>query len=302
MSVNSTKSTALRRVSGSVVHSPIFARGKKLWDENSKDFRRPMTRWEKLICGVYIILEDYSIGEFPRQYEDREKTHQAEIAYHTTRPGVDEEKAFEANMRKPFCGGGIGPEFFKKFADVAEFIQSAGIKPGSRLLELGCGAGWTAEFLALMKYDVTATSISPFDIEQAQRRVASIHARGLACELRYLAASMEDVDQHVKEHAPFDGVFVFEALHHAYDWGQTIRAAHKCLCSGGRLFILSEPNIAHIFISHRVAKITNTHEVGFSRRALCRTLRETGFDEIQVLKNRFHWGVKFHWIMARKRS
>jgi len=301
MSVNGTGSTVLRRVSGCVARSPFFARGRKIWEENSKDYRLPMTRWEKLICGLYIILKDYSTGEFPPRHEDIEETHLAEIAYHTTRPGVDEEKAFEANMRKPFWAGSYGAQFFRKFADLAEFIQRACIKPGSRLLELGCGAGWTAEFLALMKFDVTATSISPFEIEQAQRRIASIEARGLPCELRYVVAPMEEVDHHVAEYAPFDGVYVFQALHHAHDWVQTIRAAHNCLRDGGWIFILSEPNVAHIFISHRVAKITNTHEVGFSRHGLARALRETGFKEIRVLKNRFHWGVKEHWIMAQKK-
>lgn len=302
MTERGSKSTVLRRVLGAVAHSPFLARGRRLWEENSKDFSRPMTRWEKLICGIYIILEDCSLGEFPPKHEDIEETHRAEVAYLTSRPGVDEAKTFEANMRKPYWAGNYGAQFFRNFADVAEFIQDAGIRPGSRLLELGCGPGWTAEFLALMKFKVTATSISPLEIEHAKRRIDSIAARGLLCELRYLVAPMEEVDNHVAEYAPFDGVYVFEALHHAHDWEKTIRSAHNCLRDGGWIFILSEPNVAHIFISHRVAKITNTHEVGFSRHGLTRALRESGFTKVQVLKNRCHWGVKAHWIRAQKGS
>jgi len=300
MTENGTSPTVLRRVSGSVAHSPVFARGRRVWEENSKNFRRPLTRWEKLICGGYIILEDYSVGEFPPRYEDSQQTFKAEIDYRTSRAGVDEQKAFEAGMRKPFWKGEYGTSFLRKFADAADYMQSVGIQPGQRLLELGCGAGWMAEFFALLKYDVTATTISPFDVRDAQRRVESVEAKGLSCNLRYVASPMEEVDDHVMEYAPFNGVYVFEALHHAHDWRKSIRAAHHCLCDGGWIFILCEPNVAHTSIAYRIAKLSNTHEIGFLRSDLVSTLRNAGFKKVRVLKNRLHWCVKPHWIMAQK--
>jgi SAM-dependent methyltransferase len=51
----------------------------------------------------------------------------------------------------------------------------------------------------------------------------------------------------------FDGVFVFEALHHAFDWRQAIQASFHCLKEGGWLVLANEPNLLHTYISYRVA-------------------------------------------------
>ena len=57
-----------------------------------------------------------------------------------------------------------------------------------------------------------------------------------------------------KEVLPFDVVFVFEALHHAYDWHQSLKSAFECLKPGGWLIICNEPNLIHTFVSYRIAK------------------------------------------------
>jgi ubiquinone/menaquinone biosynthesis C-methylase UbiE len=51
-------------------------------------------------------------------------------------------------------------------------IQEEGIQP-SRALELGCGTGTNAIWLAQQGFDVTAVDLSPLAIEQARHKTAS---------------------------------------------------------------------------------------------------------------------------------
>jgi len=98
----------------------------------------------------------------------------------------------------------------------------------------------------------------------------------------------------------FDAVFVFEALHHAFDWRETIESAAKCLRPGGWLLICNEPNLLHTCISYRVAKLTNTHEIGFSKGDLVTALQKTGFRKIISTGPKLHWWTRPHWLLAQK--
>src|SRR5688572_29883350 len=188
----------------------------------------------------------------------------------------------------------------RDYGRLVEALEAHGIRPPQRLLELGCGSGWMAEWLALNGYDVTATSVRAEDRELVERRAASIRIRGLPCQLEFRESPMETIDQCVRDALPFQAVFVYEALHHAFSWVETIQAVHTLLPRGGWFFICNEPNVLHTFISYRVAKIQRWHEVGISRPRLLRELRGQGFDRIEVLKHRFNNLVNSHWIAARK--
>jgi hypothetical protein len=108
------------------------------------------------------------------------------------------------------------------------------------------------------------------------------------------------VDEIPGARGTFDCVFVYEALHHAFDWKQTLRASAAILKSGGWLLIAGEPNRMHTFISYRVATLSRTHEIGFSRSALVKELKASGFSEVKVLQPSFDNRVSPFWIMARK--
>ena len=94
---------------------------------------------------------------------------------------------------------------------------------------------------------------------------------------------MEFADRMKNVGEGFDCVFIFEALHHAFDWRETLAAAHKCLKPGGWFLLAKEPMFLHTFVSYRVAKLSNTHEIGMSRRALIRRLRDVGFARVDDL-------------------
>jgi 2-polyprenyl-3-methyl-5-hydroxy-6-metoxy-1,4-benzoquinol methylase len=157
-----------------------------------------------------------------------------------------------------------------------------------------------AEFLALSGYSVVGTTIAPNDIQIAEKRVAAFRARGLPELLSFKISPMESVNTALDSLTDFDGVYVFEALHHAFDWRSAIRASFDCLKPGGWLVLANEPNLLHTFISYRVARLSNTHEIGMSRKLILAEMRRCGFRETKVVGPRFNNLVSPHWIAARK--
>jgi SAM-dependent methyltransferase len=156
------------------------------------------------------------------------------------------------------------------------------------------------EFLALMEFRVVGTSISPHEIQDAQARVKSIEEKHLKADLEFRTAPMESVADYVQDCLPFDAVFVYEALHHAYDWRQAIESSYVCLKPDGWLLIANEPNLIHTLVSYRVALLSNTHEIGFTRSELIQHLKKTGFKNIRILKNSLGFYIRPHWIMCQR--
>lgn len=259
-----------------------------------------MTKWDKLLAGGYLILKDFSTGQFPPEFDDRSKAYQAEIDYYLSTPGQSLKTNVETTTRKPFWGSELFALYSVNFVKLLRIFEQIGLSPGHHLLELGCGPGWMAEFLALSGYSVCGTTIMPMDIDIANKRAAAWCARGLCNQLEFKLSPMESVDEAVQERGSFDGVFVFEALHHAFDWRQTIKAAYCCLKPSGWLILANEPNVLHTFISYRVAKLSNTHEIGLSRKALTREMHKVGFRETRVFAPKLNNLISPHWIAGRK--
>jgi len=213
-------------------------------------------------------------------------------------------------MQKPFWNAQATATYLSEYARLRHHLHALGLEPPARLLELGCGTGWMAEFLAATGYDVLGTSLVPEDVEDARKRIPSLQAKGLKPSLRFEVAPMETVAEVVCPAAPkpgdggprsqFDGVFVYEALHHAFDWRKSLISAGDCLRPGGWLLICGEPNLVHTFSSYRVAKLSNTHEIGFSRGELMRHLRASGYQQVRYLSTPFHFWSKHHWLCAQK--
>lgn len=293
-------SSPARALARALTKTPWLRGGAALWEKNRSDWHLPLSRADKLRCGTYLILRDYAEGRFPPRFDDREAAHEAEIAARSSLPGVDERQFVEAEMRKPFLWGGGQELYLGKYLRVCELLERCEVGPPSRLLELGCGSGWTAEFLALAGFNVTATTIAPADVEDARHRAPTLAAKGLDSTLEFRASPMEKVDETVRDLPAFDAVLVFEALHHAFAWPEAIDAAYRCLRPGGWLLLCDEPNWLHTFVAYRVAKLSNTHEIGFTRGELRRKLREAGFQSIVVARNRLGFLVRPHWLAAQR--
>lgn len=291
--------TFLQRIAGALAHSPVLGRGRALFAENQRDWNLPLSKFGKLQTGAWLILEDYSKGIFPPQFLDQQKAYQAEKDYHSSIPGMTTAQVRRNNVTKPFWPGQNGRAFLAQFAKLTGMLESVGVNPPAKLLELGCGSGWMTEFLATMGYDVCGTTISDIDVADANLRIKSLEAKGLSPALRFVATPMESVHQAVAP-GSFDAVFVHEALHHAFDWRETVRAGYACLKPGGWLLIGNEPNVLHTCIAYRVAKLSNTHEIGFRKGELLAELRKTGFSKTISAGAKLHLWFRPHWLLAQK--
>lgn len=140
----------------------------------------------------------------------------------------------------PFCLGAPGITF--RLREIQHVLTTATRRPGMRVLDLGCGAGWLSLELARRGGHVTGVDISPTNLAIG-RYMAETNARnfpflyqgfaGLPCRLEdfgsveYVYADLNAVSLPRGE---FDAVVVWDSLHHIRDLErllEEVRAALK---------------------------------------------------------------------------
>jgi ubiquinone/menaquinone biosynthesis C-methylase UbiE len=289
-----------QKVAQYLSNSSLLKTGRELWTKNERDYFLAMSKWEKLAAGMYIILSDYAVGDFPPRFEDQAKAYAAEKDYLFNLPGVSPEVSLDKDMRKPFWFGERDLYYLSHFMMASSAMKRVGVAPPQKMLELGCGLGWMAEFFALSGFDVMATTISDGEVKVAEKRIDSIRVKGVRPSLSFRVSPMETIDENVADVAPFDVIYIYEALHHAFDWKKALESARHCLKPDGWLFLFNEPNLMHTFISYRMARLVNTHEIGFKIPEVKKHLRALGFTDIHVISRKPHLLVKPFSIAARR--
>jgi SAM-dependent methyltransferase len=289
----------LRRLAAALAGSPLFSRARRLTEKNRADWNLPLSRADNLLICSYLILSDYAAGLFPPAFSDQATAYENEIQYGHGLGGVSWEEFQAKEMRKPFWDANAADRYLNGFVRLLRLVESLGVASGSRVLELGCGSGWMAEFFALTGYNVVATTIAPSDGRAVESRAAALRAKGVTSELVFKLSPMEGVDQ-VVELNSFDAAYVHQALHHVYDWKAVLTATLRTLKPGGWMIIADEPNVLHTFTSYRMGKLSRTHEIGMSRRQIIRCLRDAGYLEVRIIRPRFDDRVHPLSIVARK--
>jgi len=286
-------------VAAALARSPLFSRARRLLEKNRADWNLPLSRADNFLVCSYLVLLDYAAGLFPPSFSDRAAAYENERQYGHGLGGVSWEEFQAQEMRKPFWDANAADRYLNGFVRLLHVVESLGVAPGSRVLELGCGSGWMAEFFALAGYNIVATTIAPSDGLAVDCRAAALRSKGITNEFVFKLSPMESVDQ-VVELNSFDLAYVHQALHHVYDWKAALRAAFRTLKRGGWMIIADEPNILHTFTSYLMAKLSRTHEIGMSRRKIIRCLRSAGYREVRTIRPRFDDRLHPLWIVARK--
>lgn len=158
---------------------------------------------------------------------------------------------------KPF-GSHWGIESWGKWSTISFALYTLPIPPGARILDVGCGDGWTTAFLALSGYTPTGVDLAPARIQAATER-----AQRWGIEAEFLAADMDSLALSEQ----FDAALVYDALHHSARQATVIANVARHVRPGGWV-LFGEPSWLHA-ISPEARRVTR--ELGWIERGV--TLR-----------------------------
>ncbi len=150
--------------------------------------------------------------------------------------------------------------------------------PPARLLDMGCGTGWTSIFFAKRGFDVCGVDISGDMIRAAEENQKNAEVGNL----EFLAGDYESV----RLPHTFDCVVFFDSLHHSDDEFAALKTAYDHLKLGG-VCILSEPGHGH---SHADASQRASTEFGVTEKDMPPTriwtgAKRIGFSRCRVYPN-----------------
>lgn len=140
------------------------------------------------------------------------------------------ESAMQHAMNKPWSDPMCG-------AFLMELGAMMGLMPdGGRLLDMGCGTGWTSVLFAKKGYDVVGTDLVPEAIEAARQ----LKAEEKLENLDFVVSDYESLSFQ----SEFDVAVFFDSLHHAVREDDALASAYRALKPGG-ICITSEPGLGH---------------------------------------------------------
>jgi SAM-dependent methyltransferase len=148
--------------------------------------------------------------------------------------------------------------------------------PPARLLDLGCGTGWTSAFFARRGYDVLGVDISGDMIAEADE----LRDRAGLSNLAFVESDYESL----RFREEFDIAVFYDSLHHAVDEGLAVRRAFEALRPGG-VCLTHEPGEGHAATAAAVEAVRKygVTEKDMPPRKIIALGRAAGFRRFQVL-------------------
>ncbi|MBI1325963.1 methyltransferase domain-containing protein [bacterium] len=157
----------------------------------------------------------------------------------------------------------------------AAFSEIANSRPfGPKVLDLGCGPGWSSIFLAGRGCEVTALDVSDDMLAIAAENAARL---GFAGRITFRQGDMQSPALAIDE-GVYDSALVMDALHHCADDVAVLRNTYRALKPGGSIVVV-EPDWFHQYSpsSANDRKLFGTTERGLSSRTIRRSLVAAGF-------------------------
>ncbi len=137
----------------------------------------------------------------------------------------------EHAFNKPFSDTACGEHLTR----IGQIIMMLPLPP-AKLLDLGCGTGWTSIFFAKSGYAVTGQDISEDMITYAEKN----KKRGNIKNIDFLISDYESI----RFNEIYDCAVFYDSLHHAEDEKAALSAVYNALKPGG-LCIATEPGKDH---------------------------------------------------------
>lgn len=152
--------------------------------------------------------------------------------------------------------------------------------PPLRLLDIGCGTGWTSRFFARRGYDVLGIDICSDMIEGAEQ----INEHEQLPNLRFRVCDYETFERD----GEFDIAVFYDALHHAVDEQAAMNMACRALKPGG-VCITSEPGRGHAQSQHTLDAVArfDVTEKDMPPSKIIAMGRKAGFRKFQKYPHAF---------------
>ena len=156
--------------------------------------------------------------------------------------------------------------------------KGADLKPGMKVLEIGCGTGNFTERFAEYGSSLLALDISPDLLDEARKRSFPKY------NVTFLLKRFEDCDKE----GPFDAVIGSSILHHL-NIDESLQKIFDFLKPGG-VISFAEPNLRNpqVFLERAFRFIrplfwyVSPDEIAFIRHKLERSLKQIGFSDVSV--------------------
>jgi len=145
------------------------------------------------------------------------------------------------HLIKPYLGGPDFQPFFSEMYGFLNMLEKANLPMKASVLDVACGPGWTAHFLAKLGHSVYGIDISEELLKIARRRIASEAYgvyEGIPLQTRFALHDIEATSLRPDgPYGPYDAAFFESALHHFVDPIQALRNVAPSLKEGGILCI-----------------------------------------------------------------
>jgi ubiquinone/menaquinone biosynthesis C-methylase UbiE len=158
------------------------------------------------------------------------------------------------------------------------------VRPGERVLDLGCGAG---RFVAALR----EAGAEPVGVELAEAALDRARANAPGADLRLVA----DDGSLPLEHASVDLVWCSEVLEHVPDTAHLLLEVRRVLRPGGRLLV-TVPDHPRVWTTLKALTRFEAHfdPLGqhvrfYTRRSLAATLEHAGFEDVRVRRGLTAW-------------
>ena len=165
--------------------------------------------------------------------------------------------------------------------------------PPVRMLDLGCGTGWTSCMFARMGYDVIGQDIAPDMISCANHN----KAREQLVNVKFVVSDYESMPYD----SEFDCAMFFDSLHHAEDEYLALEMVYRALKPGGVL-VTREPGDGHSVQEHSIRAMQEfgVTEKDMPPRKIVAMARQIGFSKQHVFQ--FPDGIVKRYYREKEKS
>lgn len=151
----------------------------------------------------------------------------------------DDARESQAAMNRPWYTRRLA----SALAEVADLQATLG-PPGARILDVGCGGGWSTIALARAYPEATLVGLD-IDLPSIEAARAAATREGLSDRVHFVVAEGEALP----DGEPFDAAFAFECLHDMPRPVEVLAAIRAGVRPGGAVVIMDEA-VEHEFAAH----------------------------------------------------